>query len=168
LPAATFDVSSTNGVSFGWPPASRCATRVMLAPSGTSASSTLRIALPIGCPGGVSAMSYRPGGRSSGPATCFGWKFCSVRFPLTYTSTGVPGMPCTTDTFALAAWAGDVRNNPLATTARPAAANILTRRIVVPPYSRDGLRPVLRVVGGLPDAIRGIAHNPHPARPPAS
>ena len=45
------DVSLTNGVIVGSPSAVRWATRLMFAPPGTSASSTLRMALPIGLAG---------------------------------------------------------------------------------------------------------------------
>lgn len=103
LPAPTLDTSLTNGVICGSPAALRWAARLMFAPPGTAASSTFRIALSIASPGLVRAMSYSPSGRVSGPATSPGLKLFSVFSPLTYTSTGVSGMPWTTETFDEAA-----------------------------------------------------------------
>ena len=90
-----------NGVTVGFPPASRCATRVTFPPAcscGLAESSGEPD--PSAASAGKIATSRAPAGRSTGPKrSCLARSPSRARAPRRRsTSTGVFGMPCTTYT----------------------------------------------------------------------
>ena len=83
-PAGTDDTSFTNGVIFGLPLASRCATSVTLPPAGRSAfASSTGVPEPSAASAAKSATSCGPAGSSTGPWLVPGSKLSIARWPST-------------------------------------------------------------------------------------
>ena len=83
-PAGTDDTSFTNGVIFGLPLASRCATSVTLPPAGRSAlAERTGLPEPSAASAAKSATWCEPAGSSTGPWLVPGWKSSIARLPST-------------------------------------------------------------------------------------
>ncbi len=90
-------------------------------------------------PGTLTDPLQLPAGSSSGPASVPGWKSSISRSPLAYTSTGVSGTPCSTETVAVSfAEAG----------ATPSASSAPVPATVAMPRVRVRVTGVLRVSVG--------------------